>query len=106
MDQIGIKLRKVIEASGLTMSEISKCASIPTSTLSGIVNGKFRNISIQKVKAICDTVGCTLDYLLDDNRSPQSEWEVTFGKLNSEYQKIALVQIKALLNFQNDKEET
>jgi len=47
------------------MTEVATKTGIPNSTLSEIVNGKHKNLSIQKALLICDAVGCSLDYLID-----------------------------------------
>lgn len=113
---IGTKLRNLIDDSGLTISEISNKTDIPNSTLSGILNDKFQNISIQKVKLICDVLDCSLDYLLDENISNKkyglNQLELNeshkrlisiFDKLDYNYKELSLKQLQTLLDFQSNK---
>ena len=116
---LNVKLKNLIENSGLTMSEISTKTDIPNSTLSGILNGKFKNVSIQRLKLICDVLDCSLDYLLDDNVTDvhyglrnkptdtyQSKLLSTFNKLNSEYKELVIQQVNTILEFQNSKDKS
>lgn len=116
---ITTKLNYLIDKSGLKLSEIADKTDIPNSTLSDMLNGKRKNVSIQKVKLICDVLGCSLDYLLDDKVTDihyglssnsadkyQSELISDFNKLNTEYKKFAIKQIKSILEFQNSKDKS
>lgn len=70
MKSMGQRLKNAIIDSGSTMSEISKNTGIPNSTLSEIVNDKYKNLSIQKAISICETIGISLNYLIDGTETP------------------------------------
>lgn len=63
---ISEKIKYLAIKNNISMSEISSKTKIPNSTLSDIINGRTKNLSIQKAKLICDVIGCSLDYLLDN----------------------------------------
>ncbi|MBN5923781.1 helix-turn-helix transcriptional regulator [Clostridioides difficile] len=108
---IGKKIKFLINNSGLTLTDISAKTKIPTSTLSDIINGKTKNLSIQKAKLICDVFNCSLDYLLDDevdekdiNKSDYLNKQLIekYKLLKYEYKEFVLSQIDGLLKIQNN----
>lgn len=74
---ISEKIKYLTEKNNISMSEISSKTKIPNSTLSDIINGRTKNLSIQKAKLICDVIGCSLDYLLDGNDKSQNYTTLT-----------------------------
>ena len=55
-----------MEEKGLKTSDLSRITGIPYTTLSEFIRGKKNKFDIQKTKEICNALGCSLDYLLDD----------------------------------------
>jgi len=97
VQSIGTKIKKIADLRGLSMTAISKSTGIPSSTLSEIINGKHKNLSIQKLFEISKFLECDLNYLFDDRAESENtglklgESELTllgnYNKLNQPAQK-------------------
>ena len=90
------------------MTEVASKTGIPNSTLSEIVNGKHKNLSIQKALLICEVVGCSLDYLIDGrqdsdpadvdtkSRNNVNRALEIFESLNPDLQEYAIKQLQLI----------
>lgn len=69
---IGEKILLLLEGSGMKQKELASSVNISQSALSDLLNGKTKKLDIQKAKDISKILGCSLDYLLDDDCSKNS----------------------------------
>ncbi len=71
LEKIGI-IRK---NKGITIEELSTKSGVPVSTIKKISAGITTNPNLDTVKALTRALGCTLDDLDDDIKSPPAEAE-------------------------------
>lgn len=64
MSEISDRLRRLVEESGLSYSEISKQTGIPKSALHNYLHGKTGKIPIDRLKALARVLGVTPEYIL------------------------------------------
>lgn len=64
---IGQKITDLLESNNMKQKDLAQLVKISPSALSDLLNGKTKKLDIQKAKDISKVLGCTLDYLLDDN---------------------------------------
>ncbi len=69
---IGEKILLLLEGSGMKQKELASSVNISQSALSDLLNGKTKKLDIQKAKDISKILGCSLDYLLDDECNKDS----------------------------------
>ena len=69
---IGDKIKALLIKDDLTAKELSILANIPLTTLTDMLNGKTKNLSIQNAYKICTVLNCTLDYLVDEKVSQEA----------------------------------
>lgn len=69
---IGEKILILLEGSGMKQKELASSVNISQSALSDLLNGKTKKLDIQKAKDISKILGCSLDYLLDDECNKDS----------------------------------
>lgn len=67
MEKIVLKLNKLMQDKEITCLELSKKTGIPNTTLSTLLKGRTDKIDIVKLRTICEALGCSLDYILNDN---------------------------------------
>lgn len=64
---IGEKIKLLLQEKNMQAKELAEKIGIPPSTLSELVNGKTKKVSIQNGILIARELGCSVDYLVDDN---------------------------------------
>lgn len=64
---IGKKIRELLKEHGMQSKELAEKIGIATSTLSELMNGKTKKVSIQNGVSIAKELGCSVEYLIDDN---------------------------------------
>ena len=67
MEDMVNKLNKLMAEKGLTCMELSKKTGIANTTLSTLLKGRTDKFDIVKLKKICQVLGCSLDYLMNDD---------------------------------------
>lgn len=67
MNMMVSKLNKLIDEKGWTCLELSKKTGIANTTLSTLLKGRTDKFDIVKLKKICEALGCSLDYLMNDD---------------------------------------
>lgn len=67
MKKLVQKLNMLMEEKGYSCLELSKKTGIPNTTLTTLLKGRTDKFDIVKLKKICEILGCSLDYLMDDN---------------------------------------
>ena len=83
MEKIILKLNKLMQDREITCLELSKKTGIPNTTLSTLLKGRTDKIDIVKLRTICETLGCSLDYILNDNYEIENDDKPIYY-LNSE----------------------
>jgi transcriptional regulator with XRE-family HTH domain len=72
MNNLSGKIIELKNRMNLKNVELAKLSGIPNSTLADILRGKTERISFASIKLLADTLGCSLDYLAnDDAPSPE-----------------------------------
>lgn len=67
MEKIVTKLNKLMQERGMNCVDLSKKTGIPNTTLSTLLKGRTDKIDIIKLRTICECLGCSLDYVINDN---------------------------------------
>lgn len=65
MNEIIERIKKRLTEKGMNAKELSIASGIAYSTLSDILKGKTKELSVQKAKAIAEVLDMTLDFLID-----------------------------------------
>ena len=60
------KINTLLYQKELTCFELSRMTGIANTTLSNLLKGRTDKFDIVKLKTICDVLGCSLDYLMND----------------------------------------
>ena len=66
MKNMVYKLNKLMEEKELSCLELSKRTEIANTTLSTLLKGRTDKFDIVKLQKICKVLGCSLDYLMND----------------------------------------
>lgn len=61
------KLNMLMKEKGYSCLELSKKTGIPNTTLTTLLKGRTDKFDIVKLKKICEILGCSLDYLMNDS---------------------------------------
>jgi transcriptional regulator with XRE-family HTH domain len=69
------KLNDFKKKSGMTSEQLSEKSGVPLGTLSKILAGITKDPKLETLKALCRTLGCTLDDL-DDRPEDESDKEL------------------------------
>lgn len=67
MKKLVAKLNNLLELKNMNCYELSKKTGIANTTLNTLLKGGTDKFDIVKLKKICEVLGCSLDYLMDDN---------------------------------------
>lgn len=67
MKKLVAKLNSLMELKNINCYELSKKTGIANTTLNTLLKGGTDKFDIVKLKKICEVLGCSLDYLMDDN---------------------------------------
>lgn len=67
MKMLVSKLNSLMELKNINCYELSKKTGIANTTLNTLLKGGTDKFDIVKLKRICEVLGCSLDYLMDDN---------------------------------------
>lgn len=67
MKNVVLKINKIMEDKGMSKLELSRKTGIPNTTLTTLLKGRTDKFDIIKLQKICEILGCTLDYLMNDD---------------------------------------
>lgn len=67
MKKLVAKLNSLMELKNINCYELSKKTGIANTTLNTLLKGGTDKFDIVKLKRICEVLGCSLDYLMDDS---------------------------------------
>ncbi|WP_297429789.1 helix-turn-helix transcriptional regulator [Clostridium sp.] len=102
-------IKMLIKSEDLTIKDFAQKINMPYTTLLSILNGSLGGASVDNVMKICEGLHITIEELqqnfnaADSNASLEAELIKLFRTLNSDNKNIAIVQIKALSEYQNSK---
>ena len=66
MSEISDKILNLIEEKNISYGELSKISGIPKSALQRYATGKTNKISAQRLKIIAESLGTTVQYLINE----------------------------------------
>lgn len=61
------KLDKFMEVRGINKSQLAKEADVPYTTIDGFYKKGYENIKLSTLKKLAQYMGCSIDYLADDD---------------------------------------
>lgn len=67
MNNMVDKINKLMDEKEISCLELSKMTGIANSTLATLLKGRTDKFDIVKLKKICQVLGCSLDYLMNDD---------------------------------------
>lgn len=74
------KIKRMIEAKGITLRELANRANVPYATIKSVMIRGIENSSVDLVIRICHALGLTLDELFEEKK--ESEALLCFDMLN------------------------
>jgi transcriptional regulator with XRE-family HTH domain len=64
MDDLGIKLTKVMNGKGMTQADVCRITGFSTAVVSQVFSGKTKDPRLSTIIPICKALGVTVDELL------------------------------------------
>ena len=82
---IGEKISFLLESNDMKQKELAKIVNISPSALSDLLNGKTKKLDILKARDISKVLGCSLDFLLDDSFTENTNDDLYFSVREKEF---------------------
>lgn len=77
------KLDLLMEEQGINRHKLSQLSEVPYTTIAGFYSKGYENAKISTVRKLANALGCTLDYLIEDEPET-AEQPTETGELSSE----------------------
>ena len=95
------KLDALMAEKGINKSILSKESSIPYTTIAGFYSKGTDNVKLSTLKKLSSYLGCSIDYLADDNQDEISTIAAHFD--GNEYTEDELNEIRQFAEFVKNK---
>ena len=95
------KLDALMAEKGINKSILSKESGIPYTTIAGFYSKGTDNVKLSKLKKLSSYLGCSIDYLADDNQDEISTIAAHFD--GNEYTEDELNEIRQFAEFVKNK---
>lgn len=95
------KLDALMAEKGINKSILSKESGIPYTTIAGFYSKGTDNVKLSTLKKLSSYLGCSLDYLADDNQDEVSTIAAHFD--GNEYTEDELNEIRQFAEFVKNK---
>lgn len=95
------KLDALMAEKGINKSILSKESGIPYTTIAGFYSKGTNNVKLSTLKKLSSYLGCSIDYLADDNQDEISTIAAHFD--GNEYTEDELNEIRQFAEFVKNK---
>lgn len=95
------KLDALMAEKGINKSILSKESGIPYTTIAGFYSKGTDNVKLSTLKKLSSYLGCSIDYLADDNQDETSTIAAHFD--GNEYTEDELNEIRQFAEFVKNK---